>query len=98
MAENIVIFEDGKLGRGSKARKIKTGNKRVLIEFYKYDYTLKEDLLITEWFTLFVPSWSEYKKHYKRKVKMYCHSGSNEFYQASEQTEVCMEMNRNARV
>lgn len=89
--KNVIIFEDGKICRGSKAKLIKKGNKRVLIEFYKYDYKSKEDVLVQEWFKLFIPSYSSNKKNYKhnnkRKYAKYCHDKSNEFYSDEYQTE-----------
>ena len=87
----IAIFEDGKTFRGSKATLIKRGNKRVLIEFIKYDYDTKEYVLVTEWFTLFIPSYVADKKRIKhnnkRKNASYCHCESNEFYSDECQTE-----------
>lgn len=81
---NIVIFEDGKSARGSRAKLIKRGNKRVLIEFTKYDYENDVDIVVTEWFKVFIPSYTRCKKHYKhnnmRKHALYLHVETNEFY------------------
>tara|TARA_R110000851_G_scaffold109452_1_gene231783 strand:+ start:213 stop:560 length:348 start_codon:yes stop_codon:yes gene_type:complete len=87
--KDIVIFEDGKSGRGSKAQLIKRGNKRVLIKFEMYNYELDKDLVVTEWFTVFKPRWNKgsWRKHNnKRKSAMYLHEYSNEFYMDSNQT------------
>lgn len=82
--KDIVIFEDGKGSRGSKAKLIKRGNKRVLIEFIKYDYETGTDVTITEWFNLYIPSYRRNKKPYKHNNKrnhaLYCHNDTNEFY------------------
>lgn len=79
--KNIVIFEGG---RGSRAKLIKRGNKRVLIEFTMYDYDTDEDKIVTEWFNLYIPSYASDKKLFKhnnkRKHASYCHNESNEFY------------------
>ena len=86
---DIVIFEDGKMGRGTKAQLIKRGNKRVLIKFEMYNYELNKDLVVTEWFNIFKPSWSKgsWRKHNnKRKSALYTHEYSNEFYRDSYQT------------
>lgn len=87
---NIVIFEDGKGARGQKAKLIKRGNKRVLIEFLKYDYEFEQALLVIEWFPIFIPSWCDYKDSYKhnnkRKQANYCHAGTNMFYNDYWQT------------
>lgn len=89
--KDIVIFEDGKTGRGSRAKLIKRGNKRVLIEFVKYDYDKNEDVLVQEWFKIFIPSYARVKKAYKhnnkRKNALYCHEESNEFYSDRYQSE-----------
>lgn len=89
--KNIVIFEDGKGARGSRAKLIKRGNKRVLIEFGKYDFKTKQDVITTEWFKLFIPSYAGHKKSYKhnnkRKNASYCHAETNEFYSDACQTE-----------
>ena len=89
--KNIVIFEDGKGGRGSKAKLIKRGNKRVLIEFIKYDYDLGADVIIIEWFNLYIPSYVSNKKPYKHNNKrnhaLYCHNDTNEFYSDYYQTD-----------
>ena len=89
--KNIVIFEDGKGARGNKAKLVKRDNKRVLIQFLKYDYELNKDILVTEWFTLFIPSYARDKKSYKhnnkRKQAMYHHEETNEFYSDYYQTE-----------
>ncbi|NRA76730.1 MAG: hypothetical protein HRU18_00860 [Pseudoalteromonas sp.] len=86
---NIVIFEDGKSGRGSKAQLVKRGNKRILITFTMYNPELDNDEIVTEWFKIFKPSWSKgnWRKHNnKRKSAMYIHECSNEFYQDVQQT------------
>lgn len=89
--KNIVIFEDGKGARGSKAKLIKRGNKRVLIEFTKYDYDKNEDIIVTEWFKVFIPSYARDKKPHKhnnkRKSAWYYHAETNEFYSDAHQTE-----------
>lgn len=89
--KDIVIFEDGKITRGSRAKLVKRGNKRVLIEFWKYDYNTGEDVLVTEWFKLFIPSYSSRKKgrkyDNKRKNATYYHEESNEFYSDRYLTE-----------
>lgn len=89
--KDIVIFEDGKGGRGTKAQLIKRGNKRVLIKFEMYDYELEINRVVTEWFKLWKPPWSrktnKWRKHNnKRKSAMYIHEDSNEFYSDREQT------------
>ncbi|AKO60952.1 hypothetical protein AXI76_gp051 [Pseudoalteromonas phage H101] len=83
--ENVVIFEDGKSGRGSKAKLIKRGNKRVLIEFSYYDYEQDIDVVRQEWFKLWQgvskhSSCGYHKYNNKRKKCMYIHEYSNEFY------------------
>lgn len=89
--KDVVIFEDGKGGRGSRAKLIKRGNKRVLIEFTTYDYKTEKDVVVTEWFRLFIPSYTSYKKHFKhnnkRKHASYHHPYTNEFYCDYCQTE-----------
>ena len=89
---NIVIFEDGKSGRGSRAKLIRRGNKRVLIEFLKHDYSTGKDVLVTEWFKLYIPSYAlghkkKFKHNNKRKFASYCHCESNEFYSDRAQSE-----------
>lgn len=89
--KDIVIFEDGKGARGSKAKLIKRGNKRVLIEFIKYNYKENKDELVTEWFKAFIHSSSRDKKTYKynnkRRCANYCHEETNEFFSDFCQTE-----------
>jgi hypothetical protein len=88
--KNIVIFDDGRATRGSKAKLIRRGNKRVLIEFPTYDGDLEKDVVITEWFNLYIPTYVSDKKHYKhnnkRKKAEYYHWKSNMFYSDSDQT------------
>lgn len=82
--KQVVIFEDGKGSRGSKAKLIKRGNKRVLIEFTKFNSETDQDEVVTEWFKLFIPRWSDDKKsckhNNKRKQASYIHEKTNEFY------------------
>lgn len=89
--KDIIIFEDGKFGRGSKAKLIKRGNKRVLIEFTKWDYDKEKYVVITEWFKLYIPSYvsckKEYKHNNKRKDADYIHIETNEFYSDYWQTD-----------
>lgn len=89
--KDVVIFEDGKGARGSKAKLVRRGNKRVLIEFVKYDDNMSKDIIVTEWFNLFIPRWSRDKKQHKhnnsRKHAVYYHSETNEFYSDECQTE-----------
>lgn len=86
--KNVVIFEDGKILRGSKAKLIRRGNKRVLIEFIKYDVKIDKDVLVTEWFKVFQPSWKKHPKYNnKRKNVLYPHEESNEFYNDYTQTD-----------
>lgn len=86
--KDIVIFEDGKTFRGSRAKLIKRGNKRVLIEFMKYDYIKGEDILVTEWFKVFQCTWAKYPKYNnKRKKVSYYHEETNEFYTDEKQTD-----------
>ncbi len=87
----IVIFEDGKGGRGSRAVLVKRGNKRVLITFSMYCFDTNKDIVVTEWFKLWKPPWSckhnKHRKHNnKRKHAMYIHVNSNEFYSDQGQT------------
>lgn len=93
--ESVVIFEDGKLCRGHKAKLVKRGNKRVLIQFTKYDYEKEADVVVTEWFKLFIPSYASDKKEYKhnnrRKSARYYHEDTNEFYSDYNQTEAYKE-------
>lgn len=93
--KNIIIFEDGKFGRGSKAKLIKRGNKRVLIEFTKWDYEKEKDVVATEWFKVYIPSYVSCKKGYKynnkRKVADYYHEETNEFYNDYWQTDAYKE-------
>lgn len=92
--KDIVIFEDGKLSRGSRAKLIKRGNKRVLIEFFDYDYEKEEDVLVTEWFSLYIPSYARNKKLFKHKNTSYYHARTNEFYSDQKQTETFKAMAR----
>lgn len=89
--KDVLIFEDGKISRGSPAKLIKRGNKRVLIEFVKYDYENDVAIVVTEWFKLFIPRWTRDKKsckhNNKRKFAKYCHENTNEFYSDYYQTE-----------
>ncbi len=83
--KDVVIFEDGKGARGSRAKLVKRGNKRVLIEFTKYDYDLDKDLVVTEWFNVYTRWESKYNN--KRKQAMYWHTETNEFYSDYWQTD-----------
>lgn len=87
---DIVIFEDGKGARGSRAKLIKRGNKRVLIEFTKFDDETDTDIVVTEWFKLFIPNYARDKKKYKynnkRKNAYYHHEETNEFYSDYDQS------------
>tara|TARA_B100000929_G_scaffold291134_1_gene288257 strand:+ start:3319 stop:3660 length:342 start_codon:yes stop_codon:yes gene_type:complete len=92
--KDVVIFEDGKLGRGSKAKLIKRGNKRVLIQFTDYDFEKEKDVVITEWFKVFIPFYKgkntpsgKYKYNNKRHAVHYLHERSNMFYSDARQTE-----------
>lgn len=82
--KDIAIFEDGKGSRGSRAKLVKRGNKRVLIQFLSYDYDTDSDVVITEWFNLFIPSYVSNKKPHKhnnkRKQALYVHWNTNMFY------------------
>jgi hypothetical protein len=88
--KNIVIFEDGKITRGIKAKLLRRSNKRVLIEFPAYDYDLDGDIISTEWFNLYIPIYVSDKKPYKhnnkRKNAEYYHWKTNMFYSDSDQT------------
>ncbi len=79
----IVIFEDGKLARGQKAKLIKRSNKRVLIEFLYDDFI--EEKIIRAWFDMFT-RFGGVKHNNKRKKASYCHSESNMFYSDFYQT------------
>lgn len=89
--KNVAIFEDGKIRRGSRAKLIKRGNKRVLIEFVKYDAKTDQYLVVTEWFKLYLPTYVGNKKPFKHNNKRmkasYCHRETNEFYSDLYQTE-----------
>ena len=88
--KDIIIFEDGKGARGSKAKLVKRGNKRVLIEFIKYNYDKCIDEVVTEWFKVFNPEWNRNslnKRNNKRKDAMYYHDKTNEFYSDFWQTD-----------
>lgn len=82
--KSVAIFEDGKLCRGQAATLIKRGNKRVLIEFLRYDYETQQETLVREWFKVFIPFYvkNKGKRKYnnKRNYVSYCHDGSNMFY------------------
>ena len=87
--KNIVIFEDGKGARGSRAKLIKRGNKRVLIEFVKFNYEKGVDEVVIEWFKIFSSIWNRSsinKRNNKRKSATYYHKETNEFYNDSQQT------------
>lgn len=85
----VVVFNDGKGMRGKRAKLIKRGNKRVLIEFITWDFNKEEDITITEWFTLFIPSWADDKKKYQYgKYKSYVHWDTNMFYADYQQQDV----------
>ena len=86
MKKNIVIFEDGKGARGSRAKLIKRGHHSVLIEFTYYDYDLCDDITVTEWFKVFT-RFRNKKHNNKRKHAKYCHEESNMFYSDYNQTE-----------
>ena len=89
--KNIVIFEDGKSARGSRAKLIKRDKRRVLIQFLKYNFETDKDEIVTEWFKVYVPSFAKNKKDYKyenkRKQQSYIHEETNEFYCEYYQTE-----------
>lgn len=89
--KQVAIFEDGKGSRGSKAKLITRGNKRVLIEFTKFNDETNQDEVVTEWFKLFIPRWSSDKKAHKhnnkRKQASYINEATNEFYSDYYQTE-----------
>lgn len=89
--KKVVIFEDGKGLRGKKAKLLKRGNKRVLIEFEKYDYENDTEVVVREWFKLFIPSYVKDKKSHKhnnkRKFAYFCHEETNMFYSDYHQTE-----------
>lgn len=89
--KNIVIFEDGKSGRGNPAKLIKRDKRRVLIKFTKYDHEKNKDIVVTEWFKVHVPCYAENKKAYKyenkRKELSYIHEETNEFYCEYWQTD-----------
>ena len=89
--KSIAIFKDGKGARGQKAKLVKRGNKRVLIEFVAYNYDKDEDITVIRWFNLYIPSYVRYKKRYKhnnkRNFARYCHGNSNMFYSDENQTE-----------
>lgn len=88
--KSIIIFEDGKSSRGSKAKLIKRGNKRVLIEFTNFNYEKNVEEVIAEWFKVHNPPWnrnSTNKRNNRRRTARYCHSDSNQFYSDWCQTE-----------
>ena len=89
--KNIVIFEDGKGARGSRAKLIKRDKRRVLIQFTLYDFELERRYESTQWFKLYVPSYTDNKKKYKydnkRNQQMYIHEETNMFYSDYYQTE-----------
>ena len=90
--KDVLIFEDGKRMRGKRAKLIKRGNKRVLIEYTQYDYDTDEEFTCVVWFNLFIPSWSDHKKdskhNNKRKYAKYCSDDENNyFYSDYYQTE-----------
>jgi len=89
--KKVLIFEDGKLGRGSKAKLLKRGNKRVLIEFKNYNHKTESEEVLLEWFTLFIPFYATNKKKYKnnnnRKSAKYCNKKTNQFYSDTYQSE-----------
>tara|TARA_Y100000588_G_scaffold99647_1_gene108233 strand:- start:15022 stop:15396 length:375 start_codon:yes stop_codon:yes gene_type:complete len=89
--KNIVIFEDGKGARGIRAKFIKRDKRRVLIQFLKYDFETDKEELVSEWFKLYIPAYTENKKEYKynnkRNYQMYCHEETNMFYSDYYQTE-----------
>lgn len=87
---DIVIYEDGKISRGSRAVLLKRGNKRILIQFETFNYRLDKYEITTEWFKVFNPSWSKSsnnKRNNKRKFAIYYHEASNEFYSDYRQTD-----------
>jgi hypothetical protein len=96
--KNVLIFDDGKMARGQKAKLIRRGNKRVLIEFLAYDYDLDKDVIITEWFNRYIPTYEEdkgaHKYNNKRKKADYYHWRSNMFYTDADQTEIFKEYMR----
>lgn len=89
--KNIVIFEDGKGARGVRAKFIKRDKRRVLIQFLKYDFETDKAELVSEWFKLYIPSYTKNKKEYKynnkRNQQMYFHEETNMFYSDYHQTE-----------
>jgi hypothetical protein len=86
MKKNIVVFEDGKGARGSRAKLIKRGHHSVLIEFTYYDYDLYDYITVTEWFKVYTKYGGE-KHNNKRKQASYCHARSNVFYSDYYQTD-----------
>ena len=62
----VNVYDDGKLGRAIKAKKIKAGSKRILIEFYD---SLSESI-ITVWF----------KKVRKEEGGVYTHAKTNTWF------------------
>lgn len=82
--KDVLIFEDGEIGRGQRAKLIKRGNKRVLIQFTYEDWDTEEDVTVTEWFKVFT-RWDNNKRGFD-KVK-YHHPESNYFYDDYDQTE-----------
>lgn len=91
MSKEVVIFEDGKSRRGSRAKLIRRGNKRILIEFWNWGEDYEEAVLVQEWFKLYIPSYVRCKKAYKhnnkRNFASYYHKASNEFYSDYCQTD-----------
>lgn len=88
--KDVLIFEDGKICRGYKAKLIKRGKKRILIEFKDWDDNLGKEILVREWFKIYIPSYLRNKKNNKhnnkRKSASYCHSRTNLFYTDKYQT------------
>ena len=79
---DILIFEDGKIGRSQKAKFIKKGNKRVLIEFFDGFNTNK---VIRVWFKAYAGFDGKFHDN-KRKSVSYCHDKTNMFYRKDRQT------------
>jgi hypothetical protein len=83
--KDVIIFEDGKGARGSRAKLIKRGNKRVLIQFEEYNWEDKVEVTVTRWFKLFTRH-STIKYNNKRNKALYQDTYTNEFYSDYWQT------------
>ncbi len=84
--KDVIIFEDGKGSRGSRAKLIKRDHHRVLIKFTYYNYNVCNDVTVTEWFKVHT-KYGRTKHNNKRKCATYCHEDSNMFYSDQAQTE-----------